>query len=217
MDLKDRKFPLSTKLAAVSAFAFLPDLSFGLRIVLTDCLKIEIHWHWGMFTLIRDGLSNPFLWQERGILSEKVQALKTASKEQKMCVTEWRNREGLEAGRRILSFYRNVSLTFDPICAGIKYRFTKHKLNLERDVQGGVTIISPPLLSIKYELCLGKSPEWLTPLLSLLPLHFPAIAINLLAFRNWLGWSDLIPTWFSSDPINTQESPSHSMSCLLFL
>lgn len=211
MDLKDRKFSLSTKLAP----AFLQDLSFGLKIVPADCLKIEIHWYWGHVYLDKGWLIKSFPLTGQGYGQWEGAGPENSTKRTENVCDRVKGQRKTRGRKKI--FYQNVSLTFDPISAGIGYRYIKHKLNLKQDVQEGVTIISPPLLSIKYELWLGKSHEWLTLLLSLLPLHFPAVAINLLAFKNWLGWLDLISTWFSSDPTNTQESSSHSMPCLLFL
>lgn len=52
-----------------------------------------------------------------------------------------------------------MSLTFSPILAGLENRYTKHKVNLDRDFQGELTFGSSPLPSVKQESWWGKSSE----------------------------------------------------------
>lgn len=61
-----QEIPPLHKTSPVAAFAFLPDLSFGLRIVLADCLKIEIHWLWGHIYLNKGWLIKSFPLTRQG-------------------------------------------------------------------------------------------------------------------------------------------------------
>lgn len=44
-----------------------------------------------------------------------------------------------------------INLAFNPVLADLEHRYTKHRVNWERDVQEELTVVSPPLPSVKQE------------------------------------------------------------------
>lgn len=162
--------------------------------------------------------------KKAGVCSEQVwreglsEVLTDRPRDQKMWQYQgtWERTEGRKKKIKFTSVNINTSYIWSSSCS-VEHRYIKHKINLERDIQGRSTCFSQ-LPSVKYKSQSGKSPEWLTaPTPGCLAPSCNSCNPVLISWLldPWPRWSDLIFFWTCEHP--GKPKPQYVMTPIFIL